>query len=138
MRKRKLLLGSLAGALVLTGVAAFVLWPRPRRITEENFARIKQGMTLAEVEAILGPPGDYTTGPVSGSSGLVVDYSELAPPTVIDIKAWADDYGSIALCFDGDGRATGGMEFGPHTRAPRGPFDNLRWRIKRQWHCWFP
>ncbi len=32
------------------------LWPRPSAITAENTARIRDGMTLDEVEAILGGP----------------------------------------------------------------------------------
>ena len=39
-----------------------MLWPRPDRITRENYERIRVGMSSAEVEAILGgPPGDYRT-----------------------------------------------------------------------------
>jgi hypothetical protein len=49
--------------VVLAGVAAFALWPRPGRITRENYDRISAGMSRAEVEVILGPPGDHTTGP---------------------------------------------------------------------------
>jgi hypothetical protein len=58
MRRRKPLPVP-AGRAVLLAAGAFVLWPRPERITRENFKRIREGMTQAEVEAILGPPGDY-------------------------------------------------------------------------------
>lgn len=53
-RRRVLLLGSVAvvAALALT---AWAVWPRqPLVITEANILRIKEGMTRAEVEAILG------------------------------------------------------------------------------------
>ena len=63
MRRRKLI--ALAGLAVLVAAGAFVLWPRPDRITRANYDRIRMGMSRAEVEAILGPPGDYTTGPVA-------------------------------------------------------------------------
>ena len=64
-RRRFLLVG--AGVLALLGVAGFlVVWAVLRsgdRITEGNYERIREGMTLAEVEALLGgPPGDYTRG----------------------------------------------------------------------------
>jgi hypothetical protein len=62
MRRRTLLV-ALAGLAVVVGAGTVVLWPRADRITLENFDRIKKGMRRAEVEAILGPPGDYTTGP---------------------------------------------------------------------------
>jgi hypothetical protein len=48
MRRRQLLLVGLA-ALVAAG--AFVLRPRQERITRENFARLKEGMTYTEMEA---------------------------------------------------------------------------------------
>ena len=60
MRRRKLI-----AAVGLVAVGAFVMWPRMDRITRENFDRISKGMSRAEVEAILGPPGDYSGGPVN-------------------------------------------------------------------------
>jgi hypothetical protein len=62
MRRRKLLPGAVAVLVTLAGVAALVLWPRADRVTRANFDRIRVGMSRAEVEAILGPPGDYRTG----------------------------------------------------------------------------
>jgi hypothetical protein len=80
VRRRKLLV-ALAGLAVVVAAVVVVLWPRPDRITQENYDRIrvgglwgedwathdnrapvKKGMTRTEVEAILGPPGDYRTG----------------------------------------------------------------------------
>jgi outer membrane protein assembly factor BamE (lipoprotein component of BamABCDE complex) len=59
MRSRKLLWA--VGLAVLVAVRVFVLWSRPDRITEENFSRIKVGMSREEVHAILGSPDDYRT-----------------------------------------------------------------------------
>jgi hypothetical protein len=55
---------ALAGLAVVVAVGVVVLWPRtePNRITRENCYQIKEAMSRAEVEAILGPPGDYSTG----------------------------------------------------------------------------
>jgi hypothetical protein len=48
------LLWQLVAALL--SACAFVLWPQPdHRITKKNGDLIAVGMTLAEVEAILGP-----------------------------------------------------------------------------------
>jgi hypothetical protein len=69
MRRRKLLV-ALAGLAVVVAVGVVVLWPPEDRITEANLERIKEGMTQAEVEAILGPPGDYRTG--HGETGIPV------------------------------------------------------------------
>lgn len=43
-------------------VAAIYVWPRhgPSTITQENADRIKEGMTRAEVEAVLGPARNET------------------------------------------------------------------------------
>jgi hypothetical protein len=65
LRRRRLLLVGLAAVAVVGVAIAFVLLvPHPHAgITLENNERIRPGMTLEEVEAILGgPPGDYTDG----------------------------------------------------------------------------
>jgi hypothetical protein len=50
---------------VLVAVGTLGLWPRQDRIPHENFDRIRDGISLAEVEAILGPLGDYRTRPTT-------------------------------------------------------------------------
>ena len=50
--RRRLLLPSLLACLATLAV---VLWPRTA-ITPENAAKIQAGMTLTEVEALLGGP----------------------------------------------------------------------------------
>jgi hypothetical protein len=68
-RRRRFLLIALPVALVLLGVSAWVLWPRHPQataITLENAKRIRPGMRLAEVSAILGgPPRHEITGMVN-------------------------------------------------------------------------
>jgi hypothetical protein len=67
MRKRKLRRAvaglTLAGLTlaVLLAVGAFLLWLRPVRGTRENCDRVREGMSSAEVYAILGPAGDSRT-----------------------------------------------------------------------------
>jgi hypothetical protein len=59
MRRRRLLLG--LGAVVLLGLASFcvIAFAVPRSgVTLENYERIQVGMTLPEVEGILGTPVD--------------------------------------------------------------------------------
>src|SRR5438874_7970559 len=66
LRKRRLFWATTAALLGL-GVSLIVLTPQHRRsgITQENFERIKEGMTEEEVEEILGgPPGTYTDRPI--------------------------------------------------------------------------
>jgi hypothetical protein len=75
-----MLLGTLAGALALAGGIALVLWPRVSPLQAQNVFFIQEGMTLAEVEMILGgPPDDYRTGPTRAvwASGSRLFPSEL-------------------------------------------------------------
>jgi hypothetical protein len=138
MLGRKLRWVAAAGLVALAGVAAFVLWPRPDRITEENYYRIKEGMSRAEVEAILGPPGDYRNGPTTNaepegrlfllSGGFCSD-------------AWRGDTGIIRIEFDRSGHVAR-VDFGSDYRVDRSPLtaslDNLLRRFRRQWRHWFP
>jgi outer membrane protein assembly factor BamE (lipoprotein component of BamABCDE complex) len=55
MRMRKLLV-ALAGLAVVVAAGVVALWPQPLRATWENYDSIREGMTRAEVVAILGPP----------------------------------------------------------------------------------
>src|SRR6266478_2347267 len=73
-RTRRLLLLALATVAVLVA-GVCLLWPQSA-ITRENAEMIWEGMTLAEVEAILGGPArDETTGPV-----IREEPPEFAPP----------------------------------------------------------
>jgi hypothetical protein len=69
MRRRTLLV-ALAGLAVVVAAGAVVLWPGPDRITLENLHEIRMGLSLAEVEAILGPAGDYCTAPARFTRAL--------------------------------------------------------------------
>jgi hypothetical protein len=61
--RRRLLLYLMASALAL-GAGVWLLWPRSA-INADNFARIRVGMPLDEVETILGgPERDEAAGPV--------------------------------------------------------------------------
>jgi hypothetical protein len=52
--------------LLGTVFLALFLHCRPNSpINRENFQRIKRGMTAKEVKDILGPPGDYSSGPLA-------------------------------------------------------------------------
>jgi hypothetical protein len=66
-RRRHLLL-AMPATLVTLAVGAWLFWPRTA-ITPENAARIQPGMTLAEVEVILGGPArDESTGPLTADA----------------------------------------------------------------------
>jgi hypothetical protein len=134
MRKRKLLL-ALAGLVAVVALAASVTSSPPQpasRITPENCDRIKPGMTLAQVKAILGPPGDYTTGPVDFSPTVCWQ-----PSNATVLAEWQTDAGTALLLSDLPGCPLQ-CAFYPCERAEQGPVANILWRFKRQWRRWFP
>ena len=148
MQRRKLL-------MVLAGLAVVVvLRPRPpSRITLENCNRIREGLSRAEVEAILGPPGDYRTGPGETGHGSTenmfwtpdrsldvargMDWSNFSQsPDAPGLCAiWLSDSATVIIGIDDSGTVVFKRE--RPRRTTQSPLDNFLWRVKRQWHRWF-
>jgi hypothetical protein len=95
-------------------------------------------MTAAEAEAILGPQGDHTTGPIRLGDSQIIDTTspEIDRPAPDSPVNWAADDGCAFVFLDARGQVDF-MEFDPCTRAPQGTLDNLIWRTKRRWRRWF-
>ncbi len=96
MRRRWFILGLAVLVAVVMVIGAL---PRPERplVSREQFQKIEDGMTRAEVEAIIGgPPGDYTPGPHLGFTGSF-------PYATCD--SWAGNGGMIWVRFDDTGHA---------------------------------
>ena len=79
----------------------------PVSLSDETVSRLKHGMSLAEVEALLGgPPGDYTFVYTNGTGF----YSRGAPgvtanqPVVWISKEWRKDDRMMIIWFDSAGR----------------------------------
>ncbi len=129
MRKRRAELLALGVALSVNAVGMLLLWvaprpepvpnspaPPPPRVTRENLYRIKYGMTRAEVEAILGPPGDYTTPP---GDGVWTSMRPGVGPRPESEKDWPDDTWTgwradewaTWICFGPDGSVTRSVVF---------------------------
>src|SRR4051812_8749026 len=71
MRKRLLGLSLLGGLVVLSVACGYWLTRPTPRVTEESFAEIQPGMTIEQVEAIIGgPPGNYSGRPAQGAYPL--------------------------------------------------------------------
>jgi hypothetical protein len=140
MRRRKLLV-ALVGLAVLVAVGAFMLWPRRNRVTRENYYRIRLRMSRAQVEAILGPPGDYTTVPV-GQVRTNMSPSDATALTraLMDPRAtkssWMADTGFIEVMYSPEGVSY--RNFGVVDAAQLSPLDRLLWQAKRLWPKWFP
>jgi hypothetical protein len=126
-------------ALVVAGSCVF--WPS--RVTWENYNRIRAGMDRAEVIAILGPPGDYTTGPVIAygrvSEVLVgkvyrnqIDYH--GGPQRARNDVWVTD--SVIIVVTVDIQSDKVLDrLG--LRAERQTQNMLEW-LRRLWRKWFP
>jgi hypothetical protein len=137
MRSRKLLV-ALAGLAVVVAAGAVALWPhsRPDRVTRENCNRIYPGMTLGEVVATLGPPGDYTTGPREFRG---VEAIEDTSPWFVPDKNWEGDQGVIFVALErGGAQRVARAWFKGWTKVEQSSLDNLLWRAKRQWRRWIP
>jgi len=124
MSRRRLLLVAIPAVLILVGAGAWVLWPRPG-ITRANAAQVVEGMTLAEVEAIMGgSPRDESTGP------LCVD--EPADPTwdgtgicAANRPTWTSNQVLVEIDLDAN-RQVERARWYPVRRAPESLLDIVR------------
>jgi hypothetical protein len=138
MRRRALLL--VAAGLILVSAAAFTLWPRPGRVTPENFARIHPGMTRAEVRAILGAPGDSSTVPIVDEEHWLSELEYTIPHRGGLCDAWLGDAAWIEVFYHDPAHETT-VRWQTIQRvepASRSRFDKWRFRLEHQWRRWFP
>jgi hypothetical protein len=132
-RRRRFLFLSLAAAVVALAIGVWLLWPRTA-ITWENYERIQIGMTLAEVEVILGGPArDESTGPLVPASPDVDDSQVDLFPVSYNWRVlvrsrpmcWTSDRLMARVDFDDAGRVAG-MDHLAVRRADEGILDRLR------------
>jgi hypothetical protein len=137
MRRRKLLV-ALVGLAVVIGAGVVALWPAvPSRVTPENYLRTHWGMSQLEAEAILGPPGDYRGGPtvIDEDMGMDGTFGQIAGTDYCLL--WQGDTCEVELRFDPQQKVNG-KRIAYRRRGDHDPISNLMWRLKRQWHHWFP
>ena len=133
MTRRRLLLFGVPLALVAIGVSGWLLYPTTA-ITRENAAKIQDGMTRRQVEAILGgPPRDETTGPILPEDdsldgwGLFMLMMEPKkhPTTARQPCYWFSDHVTVMVYFHNDGHMDFHMELAMR-RRPENPLELLR------------
>jgi hypothetical protein len=130
-RTRTVVLGAVALAAI--GAALLALRPNPdARITREHFKRIRQGMSRAEVEAILGSEGSDILRTFSGS-----DLETPEEPSGCKTTCWRSDTTMIEVAFDASGSVRESSCHSLH-KLSRSRLEEWLWRVKRQWHRWFP
>src|SRR5262245_20352216 len=102
MRRRRAIW---AMAILGAGVAGFLLvkliGPPYPDLSEKNIARMRVGMSLKEVEAIIGaPPGNY-----DGREVLYFFFTMPTPyPPFSSPKEWTSHEGCLILLFDNSGQ----------------------------------
>ncbi len=132
MTHRRLLVFGLPVALVVLCVGGRVLWPRTA-IRFENALKIREGMTLAEVETLLGGPArDETTGPVvpedamdAPAGWLVLTKRPPAGWAQPEPRYWRSDRLTVATWFDAEDRVVVHAVLFMR-RADESPLDILR------------
>jgi hypothetical protein len=119
--------------IAIVGLGTFLLWPSC--VTLENYYRIKEGMSRPELYSLLGPPGNYTTGP---RRRLSFDATIWTVPNdnMGGHEIWEGDKATITVEFDRSGRVSG-RTFSPMKKVEQNLVDDLVWRLNRRWR-WFP
>lgn len=107
MKKRRFLLLGMAGiaCLVLLGMV-WLLKFRPG-ITQSNCERIREGMTLQEVQSVLGgPPGNYSRFPdkEAGLWTIDADRPDLNREFFIGREVWIGNELAVAVWFNDEER----------------------------------
>jgi hypothetical protein len=133
--------------LAIAVLAVMLPVPPPSPVTEENLSWLRMGMlsrkmTRADVEAILGPPGDYRSREVAyqasgGWLGGTRVGLRLKPGEKATEEQWLGDTIRIRVLFNAAGLAAD-SDVDPATQSKQGTLDHLVWRAKRQWRQWFP
>jgi hypothetical protein len=110
-------------AFVIIGlvIGALLLWPKPTKL-QEKANRIHQGMTVAEVETIIGRQGIHIAGTTATWTG--------SPPTARTLLGWSSDDSFVSIYFDDQDRVVGAPMFDVHP----GPIELMlrRWRLNRE------
>lgn len=101
-RRRLLIAFGVFTILVAVALAVFILTRTRLNIDAATAARISQGMTEAEVDAVIGgPEGSYGRGFLLGRTEFDVGKVIVG---AAKRKRWSGDLGIILVWFDGGGR----------------------------------
>ncbi len=109
MRKRLLLFLALAVCLAVAFAVFLVLSEPGRRINKANWAKIKDGMTLQQVEALIGKPDDPTFPAFEVTTNVPPIYwaSKIREPK--QAFKWEGNNGVIEVYLDAEGKAAASL-----------------------------
>jgi hypothetical protein len=135
--RRPTRLFALAAGLTLLLSGALNRQPIAPGLTQENFDRVRIGMTRPEVEALLGDPWQFIGGGIeleSPDGRPVADHPDRG---ILTWKGEDDDWFPVSVSFDRFGRVSSKFSEVFLVRYPP-PLVSPLERIKRQWQKWFP
>lgn len=69
-----------------------------------GFAEVRLGMTLEDVEGLMGLPGHHGSGPIDG---MIVTAEGAAPPGEHRMRVWTDDMNMFEVYFNREGKVVG-------------------------------
>ncbi len=127
MKKRLLLL--LGGGACLLAAGYFVhAWLTKSPINRDTFERIEEGMTVKEVEELIGlPPGSYGTAwQRVNVLGDEADHKFWHLSHEKKYVHWSSNDGEITVSVSPDGKVTGKMFYYLEGTISEGPLDTLR------------
>jgi hypothetical protein len=106
------------------GVVPAYRWlTAPPPLNVAGFDQVRAGMTMAEVESILGgPPGDY--GRYDGNAMMTME-GTFGPPGAVEVL-WFDDDNRLEVWFDQSGTVVKVHRRAGFTRRPTTLADSLQ------------
>jgi hypothetical protein len=124
-------------ASVLIAAVTYMTWPRPARVTPANCLQVRYAARLADVEAVVGPPGDYRLGPTRPASPYA-GWSESRPGSAGSGQTlvWKGDAAMLTATVGRDGSVLT-LSYRPAERIGGGPGMDLAWLAVRLWDRWF-
>ena len=134
-KKRWIVLAGILAACVCATLAVLALLPPRPGVTLANIERIEKGMTLAEVEKILGGPGEISASdPLSGFSSIDPWGREIwvSGPCIIDssrtVVVWGRLYEGpcVAVSFNRDSNRVREKNWWPRETFLQSLFNSLR------------
>ena len=155
---KRILIASAAAGVIL----AFAVWElmpqRQAKATKENFSLIKNtSMSRNELVALLGPPGDYRSGPTRTfmpkrfcisimDPNMTFTPEDIEEETAVrdfwgsyqdaEVNAWQSDEGEILVKLADDHVVR--AYFLQNERLNETYLENLQWRAERPFRRWIP
>jgi hypothetical protein len=132
---RKSVIACVAVALVFAGGLVALLKPIHCPVNRAALGRIEEGMTQAEVYAVLGgPPGDYRTRPPAPP--LLMSNFRSGPLCLTEV--WKGDEGTLTVGYDFADVKVMFANFEDAEPYRPGLVELARWRLERLREAWLP